>query len=72
MDIRQLTGEISREEIIDIGDNVIVKYLSENNRKKNKEGILTFVSPLEIKINGYTIKVEKILSIKKYEKRNKE
>lgn len=68
MDIKRLFGEINKEEIISIGDNIKVRYY-ENKEEKENIGILINADKNKIVINGNISKKEietkNIIEIKK-------
>jgi len=68
MDIKRLFGEMSEDEVIEVGDNVKVIYY-EDGKKEEDEGVLIKANPEKIIINGTTpkkeISVKNITSIKK-------
>ncbi len=69
MSIKEKFGEISKKDLINIGDKVTVKYYEIGIELKSLTGILMNATPDEIIINGATplqkIKIEKIIEIKK-------
>ena len=68
MDIKRLFGEISEDEVIEVGDNVRVVYYEEGKEKEDG-GVLIQADKEKILINGTSpkkeIEVKNIISIKK-------
>jgi len=71
MAIKEIFGEVNRNDLINLGDRIIVKYYDEedNNKPNEIKGLLMKATPESIIINGEIekkeIKIEKILWIKK-------
>jgi len=70
MNIRQLFGEVPRDQLIDEGDRITVRFIPKPGAKpKTQTGILLNANKVTIKINSTVpptiIKVENILKLSK-------
>ncbi len=64
MNIKQLIGEVGRNEIIDIGDEIIVTHY-DGSKKKKLKGILIKADENKIQVNRKVIENVDILKIDK-------
>ncbi len=72
MAIKETFGEVSKKDLINLGDRVTVKYLKEGqNEEEEITGILMKATTEKITINGTAptkeIKIDQILEIKETE-----